>query len=462
MDVRPLLRILAIAVLVIAATLGLRARRRWPVRRASGIVAGGLAVLAIAGLLLSALDVLAPRAPPPDSLSVYYTEGGTLEAASAATGTVRWRYTPPSPDSSIFPNRLPPFANGVFYVNTDGALRAVRARDGQQLWAAPVEGLAFQQQLPTVDQGVVYATSAASVVALRATDGSQLWQTSHSATPGSPTSAPHVSNGRVYVAFSAPEATVYALDARDGAIRWMHTVAAAGAASLAVADGIVYAAFVGGSFPTQKATVVALGAGDGAVRWTSILDADADTLAVTGGVLVLRSLQLGLVALDAATGRWLWQRGDLGQHGNLVASQLPIVANGVVYLSALLYLENNSSRGVVLAMDARTGRERWRTVIDEADVYMSVAGQMVYVGGSYAYGLRASDGHVVWRYGARAQYYQPVAAAGVVFLGSTSSGSFHPFGIGSNDFLTALDARTGARYWRTSADVECMPLLFSS
>ncbi len=456
MDVRPLLRILAILVLAIAAALGVRARRGWPARRASGVITGTLAVLALAGLVLSALDVLAPRAPLPDALSVYYVEGDTLEAASAATGTVRWRYTPSSP-GSLFPNLLPPFANGAFYFREDGAVRAVRARDGQQLWAAPVEGQAFLQLRPTADQGVVYATSPASVVALRASDGRQLWQTSQGTTPGSATFSPQAANGRVYVAFSAPEATVYALDVRDGAIRWTHTVAAADAASLTVADGIVYAAF-----GTPKATVVALDAGAGAVRWTSLLDADAETLAVTAGVLLLRSRQVGLVALDAATGRWLWQRGDLGEHGNLVASQLPIITNGVVYLSALLYLENNSSRGVVLAMDARTGRERWRTVIDEADVYMSVAGQMVYVGGSYAYGLRASDGHVVWRYGARAQYYQPVAAAGVVFLGSTSSGSFHPFGIGSNDFLTALDARTGARYWRTSADVECMPLLFSS
>src|SRR5260221_12693157 len=186
MDVHPLFRLLALTVLALAVVLGLRARRHWPARRPSGIVAGGLAVLALAGFVLSALDLLAPRAPLPDSLSGYYTEGGTLEAASAATGTVRWRYMPPSPTSSISPNRLPPFANGVFYVNTDGALRAGRARDGQQLWAAPVEGLAFQRQLPTVDQGVVYATSAASVVALRATDGRPLWQTSRSVTPVPP------------------------------------------------------------------------------------------------------------------------------------------------------------------------------------------------------------------------------------------------------------------------------------
>jgi outer membrane protein assembly factor BamB len=64
------------------------------------------------------------------------------------------------------------------------------------------------------------------------------------------------------------------------------------------------------------------------------------------------------------------------------------------------------------------------------------------------------------------QFYQPVvsATAGVVFVTSTDLGySLHPFGIGSNDFLNALDARTGQRYWRTTeADIECMPLVSSS
>jgi outer membrane protein assembly factor BamB len=464
MDVRPLLRLVAIAMLVLAGALGVRARRRWPARHATGVVAGTLAVLALAGFALSALDLLAPRAPVPDSLSVYYTEGGTLEAASAATGTVRWRYTPPSPTSSIFPNRLPPFANGVFYVNTDGALRAVRARDGQQLWAAPIAGRAFEQLQPALDQGIVYATSAASVVALRDADGRPLWQTSQGATPGSATSAPQVANGRVYVAFSAAAATVYALDARDGAIRWTHTEAQADAASLTVADGVVYAAFGGRGTGVQPTTVMALGAGDGAVRWTHAVEGDAEPLAVTDGALLLSSQLSGLLALDLASGHLLWQRGDLGLHGDLRASQLPVVANGVVYVSGNLYHENNASRGVVLAMDARTGRERWRTLLEDADVRVSLAGSMLYAGGGYAYALRASDGHVVWRYGTPVLYYQPVLADGAVFIGSTdfpNSDNIHLFGIGSNDFLTALDARTGRLYWRTSADVECMSLLSS-
>src|SRR5262245_48939932 len=125
MDVRPLLRLVAIAVLVLAAALGLRALRRWPARRASGRIACGLAVLALAGFVLSALDLLAPRAPVPDALSVYYRDGGTVAAASAATGMVRWRYTPPSPSVGVF---LTPCSlsldRGVFYFRTDGAIRA--------------------------------------------------------------------------------------------------------------------------------------------------------------------------------------------------------------------------------------------------------------------------------------------------------------------------------------------------
>jgi len=188
------------------------------------------------------------------------------------------------------------------------------------------------------------------------------------------------------------------------------------------------------------------------------VDGDADPLTVADGVLVLNSRRLGLLALDAATGSLLWQRDDLGEHGDLRAG-LPVIADGVVYLSGAI-VESHSA-GVVLAMDVRTGRERWRTVLETADVYVSLAGQMLYVGGAIAYGLRARDGHVAWRYGSGTQFYQPVVTAGVVFVGSGDLG-FHPFGIGSNDFLNALDARTGALCWRTFGNVERMPLLSSS
>src|SRR5258708_25351561 len=176
MDGGARLGMLAIVVLVIAAALGVRARRRWPARRASGIVAGGLAVLAHAGLLLSALDVLAPRAPVPGALSVYYLRDG-LEAASAATGTVCWRYSPPpscyTPSLCLSPTQVPTFANGVFYLGVGSTVSAVRASDGTQLWTASVDGLA-ESEMPAVDHGGGFAASVGGVFSLRAMDGSPL------------------------------------------------------------------------------------------------------------------------------------------------------------------------------------------------------------------------------------------------------------------------------------------------
>jgi hypothetical protein len=72
MDVSMLLPILAIALLVIAASLGLLAQHMGHRRRATRILAGGLALLAIAGFALSVLDLPASRAPLLGSLSIYY------------------------------------------------------------------------------------------------------------------------------------------------------------------------------------------------------------------------------------------------------------------------------------------------------------------------------------------------------------------------------------------------------
>lgn len=415
MDVRPLLRILAVVALAIAAVLGMRTHRRWPSHRVSGIVASILAVIAIAGFILLALDLLEPRAPVPGSLSLIYvrddSDGETVEAASGATGAVRWRYMPSS--GLLGPAQAPTLDNGVLYLGIGDTIRAMRASDGKQLWVAPVEGRA-DQEMPEVDHGVVYATAAGGIFAIRAIDGGQLWRRSWTATN---ISSAHVANGVVYVALSS----------------------------------------VGNANNPQQATIFALHASDGAIiRKYNVLDQVLDTLTVADGVIYLRGLQSGLVALDTAEGRLLWQRRDLG------VGPPPVVANGVVYISALLI--NSSPDAAVLALDARDGSERWRTPLDYASQYVTVVGQTLYVGGHGAYALGTSDGRVLWHYGSGAQFYQPVVADGVVFLGSSdfpNSFSFHPFGIGSHNFLNALDARTGKLYWRSSGTVEGSPVLLS-
>jgi outer membrane protein assembly factor BamB len=476
MDFRPLLRLLAVLLLVAAAVLmlALRARRGLPSQqrrtRGSRILAGALAVLAIAGFVLSLLDVFAQHAPVPGALSIYYVRddstGQAIEAAAAATGAIRWRYTPSTGGLAC---RLPTLANGVFYLSIGNTFHAVRASDGQQLWTASIEGR-LVQGTPAVAQGVIYATTTTGVFALHATDGSQLWHKSWNSIAGATSasatltsfSAAQVANNIVYVAVTlsaggtsaVQETTVSALDASDGTLRWRQTVEGPGVSSLTVVDGIVYVV-LGAAIPPvgPQTAVYALTMTNGTIRWKHALDQAVTTLTVAEGAVYLRSIALGLVALDAAAGTLLWQRRDLG------ASSSPVVANGVVYLSALLI--NSNPAGAVLALDARDGHERWRTLLVSAE-YVTLAGQTLYVGGDSAYALRADDGHVVWRYGSRAVFYQPVVADGVVFIASSNppnSLTWHPFGIGSQDFLNVLDARTGGLYWRTSGGFDCAPVL---
>jgi outer membrane protein assembly factor BamB len=308
-----------------------------------------------------------------------------------------------------------------------------------------------------VDHGVVYVTSGTLVIALRATDGRQLWQTSVTAISGSLISPAQAANGTVYIAFrddssSPSQATVYAINAGNGTIRWRYTMAG-DFASLSVVDGMVYAYFPG--------ALVALDAGKGSVRWkwTYLLSLNKGPVMVTDGVVYVGDPESGLIALDAVAGRLLWQQTDVG------TAQTLIVDNGMVYVLAAFTGSNPS--GAVLAVDARGGSVRWRTFLDNTAGYspfMTLAGNMLYVGGDSAYALRTSDGHVTWRYGSRAQFYQPAVYGSVVFIASTgypNSNNFPLFGLGGNDFLNALSARTGALYWRTSGDVECMPLVWS-
>lgn len=215
-----------------------------------------------------------------------------------------------------------------------------------------------------------------------------------------------------------------------------------------MAGGTVYAAASVVSTTGQTTILYALRARDGSMRWTRTLSGQVfDSLTVVDGTVYARSLHSGLVALDASNGTLRWQREDVGQ------GSAPAVVNGIVYLTAI-YI-NSTPDVAVLALDARDGSQRWRTLLDYTSQYVTVAGNTVYVGGSSMYALRMSDGHVHWSYGAHAVFYQPVIADGVVFIGSSDEPySIHLFGLGSANYLNALDVNSGQLYWRTSETVE--------
>jgi outer membrane protein assembly factor BamB len=133
-----------------------------------------------------------------------------------------------------------------------------------------------------------------------------------------------------------------------------------------------------------------------------------------------------LVALDAETGRIRWRR-RIGP-----SETSPLVAGGLVYVG--------DWNGKIYAFAARTGRLRWTFASGGAvKGGPSFANGRIYVGSydGHVYALGAWSGRLLWRAAAQARlggrgtfYSSPAIAYGRVYIGSTD-GKVYSFGASS-------------------------------
>jgi outer membrane protein assembly factor BamB len=148
-----------------------------------------------------------------------------------------------------------------------------------------------------------------------------------------------------------------------------------------------------------------------------------------------------LFALNARTGRVRWR---YVAHRCTAAS--PAVAKHVVYQTFLNRPPCNAERskldGEVVALDARTGKVRWRRVIGPSETSPLVARGVVYVGDwrNNVYALDARTGRTRWTFATGGKVKGGVALSGNrVYVGSYDG------------HVYALNARTGRQIWRASA-----------
>jgi len=279
---------------------------------------------------------------------------GMLYAIDARTGGTKW----------TFPGGFgsPAVLDGVVYTGASEAFYALDARTGAEVWEFP----GATGSVPTVADGGVYFCSESNILyALDAVAGTELWE---QVAPGG-CAAAAVAHGLVYTS-SDDDGTVYAWDARTGALVWSYeTKAVAGDAAPVVANGIVYA-------PTNGAGVYAFDARTGAFLWSGPGGTSKTTPAVAGGLLFGSD---GLAyALNASTGKTVWE-------GKPAAESSPALANGVLYFGCGIYR--------ICAVDAKTGKELW-TYKTHNSVYSSpsVVDGVVYVGSEdrnvYAFSLK--------------------------------------------------------------------------
>jgi outer membrane protein assembly factor BamB len=109
----------------------------------------------------------------------------------------------------------------------------------------------------------------------------------------------------------------------------------------------------------SKSSVFALDRASGRLRWVRIYSAPNDGpngVAVAAG-RVFAATDTTAFALNAANGRRTWSR-RLADRDEQFVNIAPVVANGLVYLSTSGFPPGG--RGALYALDARTGRVRWR------------------------------------------------------------------------------------------------------
>lgn len=236
---------------------------------------------------------------------------------------------------------------------------------------------------------------------------------------------PVVADGTLFVGWPDAPGALYAFDVRNGDQRWSATMT--DALNPAVSGGTL---FVG-----DTGALSALSTSDGRVLWRASIGNALNATPAIGDGLVYAGTSDGassggtanaLHALDARTGRDRWR------HPMTRGAQSPAVSGGMVYCA--------DGAGTMTALDARTGAKKWDFVGGRtaSDPFMS--GGLVYVadGDGKVYALDAATGRTRWTWptGTGTGVWTAGIARGVVVVAAVSE-------------VFGLDAAGGRPLWRT-------------
>jgi eukaryotic-like serine/threonine-protein kinase len=324
---------------------------------------------------------------------------------------IAWQF---QADSQI---RSSPTVSGgtAFITAVDGDVHALDLATGSERWRIDI-GAELDAATPLMIEGLlVFGARDGSVHAVDPETGAERWR----ATVDGPISgAAAEADGGIVVATET--GTAYRLDPATGEIEWQTGLPGGVSRSIAATDELVYFAASGGR-------LVALRASDGALAWDANVAtageggtptvADGLVFAATGLDTDDRSTT-GVVALDARTGDDRWRLPSTT--GDVMYT--PAVVDGTAYIVA----EDET----VAAVDAASGELRWSTTTGAPnDALPAVWGEMLYVattGGSLQ-ALDTSTGDLGWEVEIRGVPYAPVVTGGLVLVG-TNAGALYAFG----------------------------------
>ncbi|HWA56582.1 MAG TPA: PQQ-binding-like beta-propeller repeat protein [Gemmatimonadales bacterium] len=269
-------------------------------------------------------------------------------------------------------------------------------------------------------------------------------------TGGAIRSTPAVTRTRIYV--GSGDGSLYAIDRRVGRLVWRFAAGGAVTSSPALAGRVVIAA-------THQGRIFAVDQATGRLVWSRQTgpalppntypaggwDIWASSPVVSGTTAVIGGPDGLVYALEAATGRVRWRAKTGGR-----VRATPAVSGDLVVVG--------SWDGRVYALDLATGHERWvhRTIGDTLDSHKfgfdrralqsspALAEGKVFVGSRDGglYGIDARTGERLWRATHRGSWVvgSPAVQQGTVYVGSSDG-----------HFIQAVDATTGTERWRYEA-----------
>ena len=178
---------------------------------------------------------------------------------------------------------------------------------------------------------------------------------------------------RVYAATAYGE--IRALDADSGGVVWEKKLPEPARGAPTVADGRVFVV-------TQNNTVVAYSAGDGAEAWSWRGVPEMGNLlssanpAVSGGIVVVPFTSGELVALDAKSGKPVWNDTLARASRSFAVSGLSTIAASPVISDGVVYATGVGSRTV--AINLKTGARLWDVPFGSSHT-PAVAGNAVFL-----------------------------------------------------------------------------------
>ena len=294
------------------------------------------------------------------------TNGGAntfISAFQLPSGRRAWRHAVSSHNQSW--NYVPAVSEGILYIGGDSQMTAYNAVSGALVWSTPVSPNSEFNEV-TVANGMVYADTyyGETAYAFNASNGKVVWSV---APPGCClTGAVTVSGGVAYIAQSQ---TLFAYKATTG--EQIFAKADGGSTdTVAVSGGVVFVQSING---TTGGHLQAFNATSGARLWSVVTEAGNSysslTPAVDGSTVVVGTTRY-LIAFAAGTGSRLWTY-DTGT--SFTDFLPPSIANGVVYAGSIgngLQAVREST-GVVLY----TSRSNcWSAIVSHSEVFAPCTG----------------------------------------------------------------------------------------